>query len=155
MRRGGVRSLMRPSPAVIQVDFGRARRTNKGNRHRWRTRFGQTFLRVARVPHSDGEGHTRVRTPHRITAAEFSDSLKRFLDTCCVLCGESLCCTTCGTPILHVRAALSIHNSAAGDCGGQDERVWTTVVPYCPRCEEKPERRGCLHFTPGVFPKAS
>jgi len=94
-----------------------------------------------------------VRTPHRITAAEFSDLLKHFLDTCCVLCGNTLCCAVCGTPIEHVRAALSVHNSASGSCQGP--RIWTTAVPYCPRCEEEPERGGCLHFILNVFPKAS
>jgi hypothetical protein len=95
-----------------------------------------------------------VRTPQRITATEFSASLKHFLETCCALCGNTLCCKACGTAIVHVRAALSIHNSVAGDCAGPDQRVWTTFVPYCPGCEEKPENQGCLHFTLSV-PKAS
>jgi hypothetical protein len=96
-----------------------------------------------------------MRTPHRITASEFSDSLKHFLDACCVMRGSALCCAVCGTEILHIRATLSIHNSVAGDCRALDEKVWTTVVPYCPRCEEKPKQRGCLHLLPIVFPKVS
>jgi hypothetical protein len=107
------------------------------------------------VPHSDLEGQKPVRTPYRITAAEFSDSLKNFLDVCCALRGNTLCCTVCETPIQHVRAALSIHNSAGGDCEVLEQRVWNTVVPYCPECEEKPEEQGCLHFMLTGFPKAS
>ena len=149
--RSGVQGVMRPCPTVIP---GRSQGTAverptdivagpDSDRH----------ARVAKVPHSEVKGHKPVRTPHRITAAEFSDLLKHFLDTCCVLCGNTLCCAVCGTPIEHVRAALSVHNSASGSCQGP--RIWTTAVPYCPRCEEEPERGGCLHFILNVFPKAS
>jgi len=94
------------------------------------------------------------RTPCRITATEFSDSLKYFFDVCCSLYGNTLSCIVCGTPILHVRAALSIHNSARGGCEGLEQRVWNTGVPYCPACEEKPAERGCLHFFLMIFPRS-
>jgi len=96
-----------------------------------------------------------VRTPYRIPASEFSDSLKHFLDACCVLHGNTLCCTTCGTPILHVRTALSIHSWAHGGCKEQKQRVWNIAIPYCPRCEDKPQERGCLYLSMMAFPKAS
>jgi hypothetical protein len=107
------------------------------------------------VPHPEVEVPKPVRTPFRPTATEFSDSLKDFLDVCCALRGNTLCCRVCGTPIRHVQAALSIHNSASGGCEELEQRVWNTVVPYCPECEEKPEERGCLHFKLAVFPRAS
>ena len=92
----------------------------------------------------------RVRTPCRITATDFSDSLKHFLDACSVLRGNTLCCNNCGRSIQHVRAALSIHNSAGG-CEGLEQRIWNTLVPYCLGCEEKPAERGCLHLPLTIF----
>jgi hypothetical protein len=96
-----------------------------------------------------------VRTPSRITASEFSDSLKSFLDACSVLRGQTLCCTICGASILYVRAALSIHDAACVGCEEPDQRVWNTVVPYCPKCEEKPAQRGCLCLSLMVFSNAA
>lgn len=87
-----------------------------------------------------------MRTPYRITATDFSDSLKHFLDDCCVLRANTLSSAVCGTPILHVRARLSIHTSVGGGCEGLGPSVWSTVVPYCPGCETKPEAIWCLHF---------
>ena len=96
-----------------------------------------------------------MRTPSRITASQFSDSLKHFLDTYCMLRGDTLCCTACGASILYVRAALSIHHAACAGCEEPDQRVWNTVVPYCPTCEEKPVQRGCLYLPEMAFSKAS
>jgi hypothetical protein len=96
-----------------------------------------------------------VRTPCRLTASEFSDSLKHFLDACCVLRGNTLCCTICGASILHFRAALSIHNPDCGGCEGLEQRVWNIGVPYCSKCEEKPVQRGSLYLPLMVFSKAS
>lgn len=96
-----------------------------------------------------------MRTPRPISASEFSDSLKHFLDACCVLRGSTLCCAICGASILHVRATLSIHTLAYGGCEVLEQGVWNTMIPYCPRCEEKPEQRGCLYLSSMVLPKAA
>ena len=74
-----------------------------------------------------------MRTPSRITVSAFSDSLKYFLDACCVLRGNTLCCSTCGASMQYVRAALSIHDESCAGCEDPDQRVWNTVAPYLPK----------------------
>ena len=96
-----------------------------------------------------------VRTPSRITASEFSDSLRQFLDACCALNGNTLCCVRCLTPILHVRAALSIHTRTCTGWEDLEQRIWTISIPYCPRCEAKPKSLGSLYLSAITLPKAS
>jgi hypothetical protein len=144
----GQQYLVQPCTPVSS-DPGNAHRTTRTTC--CRTRFGSTSRmgRNGAVP--SVEGHRAVRTPCRITASEFSDSLKHFLDACCVLRRDTLCCTICGASILYVRAALSIHDAACAGCEEPDQKVWNTVVPYCPRCEERPAQRGCLYLPLMVF----
>lgn len=96
-----------------------------------------------------------MRTPSGIAASEFSDSLKHFLDHCCVLNRHTLCCLVCGSPILHVRATLWIHEATCPGCSDLEHKVWNTTIPYCPRCEEKPALRGCLYLSLPAIAKAS
>ena len=90
-----------------------------------------------------------MRTPSRISASEFSQSLKHFLDYSCVLHHHTLCCARCGTPIGYIRASLLLHGAACRACGSVEttveNRAWNTMVPYCPNCEERPAEHGCLH----------
>lgn len=92
-----------------------------------------------------------MRTPSRMPASEFSQSLKHFLNYICVLNHHRLCCGRCGAPIVYVRAALQLHRAFCPACAGVEttveNRAWNTMVPYCPICEEKPAERGCLHPT--------
>ena len=48
------------------------------------------------MPHPEVEVPKPVRTPFRLTATEFNDSLKDFLDVCCALRGNTLCCSVWG-----------------------------------------------------------
>jgi hypothetical protein len=86
-----------------------------------------------------------MRTPHCISASEYADALKHFLDDFCLPNGNALHCRKCGASIRHIRATLTIHNSTCGGCDTLGPSSWNTVVPYCPKCEAKPDRRGCLH----------
>ena len=91
------------------------------------------------------EGWRAVRTPSRMTASDFSDSLKYFIQHNCVVNRRSLCCAICGSPIMYVRAALWIHATTCPGCGNANDWSCHVMVPYCPRCEEKPAERGCLY----------
>jgi hypothetical protein len=90
-----------------------------------------------------------MRTPSRISASEFSQSLKDFLNHSCILSHHRLYCAMCGTPIVYVRASLLLHEAACPVCVSvasiMENRAWNTMVPYCPNCEEKPAEHGCLH----------
>ena len=89
-----------------------------------------------------------MRTPSSHTWAEFSDSLREFLDDQCVLVENRLRCRDCGTLIVHSRVVVSIHDSAFHNaCVAFDRRAWTMTLPYCPLCEEKPAELGCLHVS--------
>jgi hypothetical protein len=95
-----------------------------------------------------------MRTPTRITSAQFSELLKEFLERRCLLFGNTLLCRVCGASIVHSRVVVSIHESGFHDkCMACGKRAWTMTLLYCPRCEEKPE--GCLHLSFSDFPKAS
>jgi hypothetical protein len=96
-----------------------------------------------------------VRTPSGMTTSEFSDSLKHFLDHCCVLNRRTLCWLACGSPILHVRATLWIHEATCPGYSDLEHRVWNTTIPYCPGCEEKPALRGCLDLSLPALDEAS
>jgi hypothetical protein len=100
-----------------------------------------------------------MRTPSRVSASEFSQSLKDFLIHSCILSHHSLYCAICGAPIVYVRAALLLHDAACPACGSVDttveNRAWNTMVPYCPNCEEKPAQRGCLHPTEFALSKTA
>jgi hypothetical protein len=96
----------------------------------------------------------RMRTPSGSTWAQFSQSLHEFLDHQCFLLAKRLCCSKCGSSIVHSRVALSIHDSAFHSASTAfDKGAWIMTLPYCPRCEEKPEQRGCVHVSFSDFHK--
>jgi hypothetical protein len=89
-----------------------------------------------------------MRTPTGNTWAEFSESLREFLDDRCILRENRLRCRDCGTLIEHSRVVVSIHESAFHNhCAAFARRGGMMTLPYCPRCEEKPVERGCLHVS--------
>jgi hypothetical protein len=88
-----------------------------------------------------------MRTPSGSTWAQFSESLKQFLDRQCFLLDNKLLCCDCGGSIVHSRVVVSIHDPAFhGACAAFDRGSWNMTLPYCPRCEEKAEEHGCLHL---------
>lgn len=100
-----------------------------------------------------------MRTPSRISASEFSQSLKGFLNDSCILSHHRLYCAMCGTPIAYIRASLLLHDGACPACDSietaVENRGWNTMVPYCPSCEEKPAELGCLHPPEALLSKAA
>jgi hypothetical protein len=51
---------------------------------------------------------------------------------------------------------LSIHDVAFTEaCVSLHDQKWHFAVPYCPRCELKPDEHGCLHLPHALFSKAS
>ena len=100
-----------------------------------------------------------MRTPSRISASEFSQSLKDFLNHSCILSHHRLYCAMCGTPIVYVRASLQLHRALCPACGSVASTgrngAWNTMFPYCPNCEEKPEVHGCLHPPEGSVSRAA
>jgi hypothetical protein len=86
-----------------------------------------------------------------MTTSDFSDSLKSFIQHNCVLNRHSLSCADCGSAIMYVRAALWVHDRTCAGCDDANDFIFHVMVPYCPRCEEKPAECGCL-FPARVVP---
>jgi len=85
--------------------------------------------------------------------AEFREAIRQFLSLHCVQCDRVLICSECDAPITYVRALLLIHD--ADQCVTSGDQVWHFPVPYCPRCESKPDANGCVHLLRTQDPKAS
>jgi hypothetical protein len=77
---------------------------------------------------------------------EFFDARLKFVQSCATQ-GEYVLCPKCSQPLEFVSAWLSIHDARFPECAGWG-KVCRAVIPYCPRCEEKPDDRGCLHASP-------
>jgi hypothetical protein len=88
-----------------------------------------------------------MRTPQRMTLAEFREAIRQFLNVRCLQCDKTLVCTRCEAPIAYLQALLSIHDDAFADaCVSLQDEEWHFAVPYCPRCELKPDAHGCVHL---------
>lgn len=97
-----------------------------------------------------------MQTPHRMTLAEFRESIRQFLNLHCVQCDRKLVCSECDAPIEYFATLLSIHDMEFTDaCVTLDDQTWHFAVPYCPRCEVRPNAQGCVHLPHTLFPKAS
>src|SRR6185312_12654320 len=89
----------------------------------------------------------RTRTPSRVSWNEVQVSVRSFYNDCCRqrTTSERPMCKKCGSEVATVVAFMDVHDERLCDsCAGPD-RVWKLPVPYCPRCEEKPATRGCIH----------
>ena len=97
-----------------------------------------------------------MQTPHRVTLAEFREAIRQFLSLRCVQCDRMLRCSDCQAPIEYYRALLFIHDEAfSGSCVALQDQQWHFAVPYCPRCELKPDARGCVHLPMSQSARAS
>jgi hypothetical protein len=95
-------------------------------------------------------------TPYRMTLAEFREAIRQFLNLRCVQCDRRLVCSECDAPIEYFGTLLSIHDLAVTDaCVSLHDQAWHFAVPYCSRCEVKPNARGCVHLPHTGFSKAS
>src|SRR6516225_3071000 len=92
-----------------------------------------------------------MQTPRKISIGDFLVMRSKWLEEHCVsddvVDGRSvpLRCKTCGEPPKTVCAYVSVHDPQFGDeCVGSG-KVLRPRIPYCPRCEVRPEESGCFH----------
>jgi hypothetical protein len=90
-----------------------------------------------------------------MTLAEFREAIRQFLNLRCIQCDRKLVCSECDAPIEYFGTLLSIHDVEFTDaCITLEHQAWHFAVPYCPRCEVKPNAHGCVHLPYALFPKA-
>jgi hypothetical protein len=97
-----------------------------------------------------------MKTPRRMTLAEFREAIRQFLSLHRISCDRRLACSECDSPIEYLGTLLSIHDIEFTDaCVTLDDQTSHFSVPYCPRCEIKPNEQGCVHLPHTLVPKAS
>jgi hypothetical protein len=86
-----------------------------------------------------------MQTPVRVSLLEFALKRNEWVKAHCLTDGDRQLCVNCKTPIEIISAYISIHDARFGNhCAGPGA-VIRLVVPFCPKCEAKPQERGCLH----------
>jgi hypothetical protein len=88
-----------------------------------------------------------MRTPSRVGWNEFQASVRSFYNDYCRQrnTSERPACKKCGNEIATIVAYMDVHDGRLRDsCAGLG-RVWQLPIPYCPRYEEMPSDRGCIH----------
>lgn len=89
-----------------------------------------------------------MNTPVRISADEFvREYVKAHAGQ--IVKDRNIRCRECETVIERVPVTLSIHHEEIFSCTGPGT-VLTIVIPFCPKCEQRPDGSGCLHV-PGLF----
>src|SRR5262245_60817139 len=92
-----------------------------------------------------------MKTPDRISIADYLQQLAEFLQNDCIGMrdgGESLGrCKKCGAAIERLDAYVSLHDARFPECTGTGS-VRRIPVLYCPSCEETPSLQGCFHDEP-------
>ena len=59
--------------------------------------------------------------------------------------GEGFVCKECDVQILFVKAHIDVHVRAADQSCKGPGMTGAAQIPYCPRCEERPNEIGCIH----------
>ena len=79
-----------------------------------------------------------------LSIKEFADPDQRmqWIADHCVTDGEDQRCHICNTKVEIVGVYFSIHDARFDECGGGG-KVMHLAVPFCPRCESRPEDRAC------------
>ena len=88
-----------------------------------------------------------MRTPIRVTLDEFAAERMDWIKQKCVTDGALQRCKECGVVIEIVPAFISMHDARFETCAGPGT-VMRLAIPYCPKCEDKPENYGCVHEVP-------
>ena len=97
-----------------------------------------------------------MKTPRRMTLAEFREAIRQFLSLHCISCDRRLAC-----PNAIRRSSISARCYRFTTSNSQMRasrwmiRRGIFSVPYCPRCEIKPNEQGCVHLPHTLVPKAS
>jgi hypothetical protein len=87
-----------------------------------------------------------MQTPVKVSLDQYLHARREFLAQKTVTSRVTglLVCAECGLRIRAQAATLEVHGLDLGICEGQRDTM-NTAVPYCPRCEEVPAVRGCVH----------
>lgn len=87
-----------------------------------------------------------MQTPVKLTLDQYLQARREFLarKTLTSRVTGLLVCPECGIRIRAQAATLDIHGPDLGVCQGEGDTM-NTAVPYCPKCEEVPAARGCVH----------
>jgi hypothetical protein len=88
-----------------------------------------------------------MQTPRRISLTEFGAERQRWIDSYCVTDGEFQRCRLCTGLVEILGVYFSIHNADFDECTGAG-KVVRLAVPFCPRCEPRPDECSCLHVHP-------
>jgi hypothetical protein len=92
-----------------------------------------------------------MRAPKRITQWQFGRIVFEWLKahTREIVQGDNdyrYECLNCGSRIMSHTVFFSIHDAAFHDlCAGPGDVV-RLGIPYCPKCEPKPDESGCIHI---------
>jgi hypothetical protein len=78
-----------------------------------------------------------MQAPQKISAEQFTAELLEARDR------DGKC--TCGFPYMYVIVHVSIHATEFEDCTGEG-RCYPVLLPYCRKCEQEPQRSGCVHL---------
>lgn len=94
-----------------------------------------------------------MKTPVGSSLSDFAESRMKWIEDHYIATTENsepMLCRECGTAIEVIGARMSIHDARfAGMCAGPGAVV-VVAIPWCPKCETKPEDHGCFHEFPTV-----
>lgn len=84
-----------------------------------------------------------MKTPERVSADEFIRAFVADHQGHTVK-DNAIRCQLCNTILESARVYLSLHAAEFEECTGPGA-VLMTFINLCPRCEDRPTERGCLH----------
>jgi hypothetical protein len=85
-----------------------------------------------------------MQTPRKISLKAFAERRDAWIAEHCVTDGEFQNCRTCGGRVEILGAYMSLHDPRFPGCVGRG-KVLRLVVPFCPKCEPRPDESGCIH----------
>lgn len=88
-----------------------------------------------------------MQTPRKLSIKEFGDQREQWIADHCVADGVYRRCRNCNTKVENIGVYFSIHYARLDICAGAG-RILRLAVPFCPRCESRPEDCSCLHELP-------
>lgn len=88
-----------------------------------------------------------MKTPVRVSLDEFAAERKKWIEENCVTDGDLQRCKKCNAAMEIVPAFISMHDARFEQCTGGGVAL-RLAIPFCPKCETKPEDHGCFHEFP-------
>jgi hypothetical protein len=90
-----------------------------------------------------------MQTPYRLDLESLEDLgelCESHIAECYTRKGEEYICKSCGATILRIGVHISLHISEWDRCAGPGVISEVDFLYYCPNCEEKPKKDGCVHL---------